>query len=95
VQRLGPGQVPVAKNGEEPTLLMMSLTKHLKPKTRNNFFIADSKTCQVFWGFVQFSSTISWGAMRLGSQPKYPWFFPDFQVQYIRRPAAKVLTRPV
>jgi len=29
--------------------------------------------------------------MRLVSQLKYPWFFPDFQVQYIRRLAAEVL----
>ena len=29
--------------------------------------------------------------MQLVSQPKYPWFFPDFHVRYIRRPAANVL----
>ena len=29
--------------------------------------------------------------MRLVSQLKYPWFFPDFQVRYIRRLAANVL----
>jgi len=29
--------------------------------------------------------------MQLISQPKYPWFFPDFQVLYIRRLATNVL----
>jgi len=29
--------------------------------------------------------------MQLESQPKYPWFFPDFQIQYILGPAANVL----
>jgi len=29
---LGPGQVPAAKNGQKPTLLMKSLNK--KPKTK-------------------------------------------------------------
>jgi len=32
----------------------MSLTKHPKPKTEF-FFIADSKTCRIFWGFEQLS----------------------------------------
>jgi len=40
---LGPGQVPAAKNGQKPTLLMTSLTKNMKPKTKI-FFIADLKT---------------------------------------------------
>jgi len=31
--------------------------KNPKPK---HFFTADSKTCRVFWGFEQLSSTISW-----------------------------------
>jgi len=35
---------------------MMSLTKNLKPKTKECFFIADSKTCQVFQAFKQLSS---------------------------------------
>jgi len=35
---------------------MTSLTKNSKPK--NVTFIADVKTCQIFWGFEQLSSTI-------------------------------------
>jgi len=31
--------------------------------------------------------------MRLVSQPKYPWFFPDFWVRYIHTPAAKLLKK--
>ena len=66
---------------------------HKKTETHNQkfFFIADIKICRVFWGFEQLSSAIYWGAMRLVSQPKYPWFFLDFQVQYICRPAVNVL----
>jgi len=41
----------------KPTLLMTSLTKKLKPKTKNFVFI-DVKTCQIFWGFEQLSNTI-------------------------------------
>jgi len=36
----------------------MSLTNNPKP---NFFFIADSKTCWVFWGFEQLSSASSAG----------------------------------
>jgi len=60
-------------------------------QNQNIFFIADSKTCRVFWGFEQLSRTIGWGAMQLVSQPKYPCFFLDFQVWYIRRLAANML----
>jgi len=35
---------------------MTSLTKNPKPKTKQLFFIADSKTCRVFGGFEQLSS---------------------------------------
>jgi len=31
---LGPGQVSAAKNGQKPALLMTSLTKKTKPKTK-------------------------------------------------------------
>jgi len=38
-------------------------------KTRNpnpkNFLITDSKTCRVFWGFEQHSSTIDWQVVEL------------------------------
>jgi len=53
--------------------------------------IADLKTCRVLWEFEKLSSTIGWGAMQLVRQPKYAWFQPDFQVQYICRPAANML----
>jgi len=43
---------------------------HKKPKTKKNFFIADSKTCQVFRGFQQLFSTIDRGAMPLLRQVK-------------------------
>jgi len=49
---------------------------HKKNKTKHFFFIVDSKTCWVFWGFEQLSSAIGWEAMRLLSQPKYPGFSP-------------------
>jgi len=61
---LSPGQVPAAKNGQKPILLMMSRTKKTKPKTKI-FFTADSKTYQVFWGFEQLSGAIGWGARLL------------------------------
>jgi len=70
---------------------MTSLTKRQRPKTKKKIFIADSKTCRVFWGFNQLSSAIGWGTMRLVGQLKYHWFCPDFQVRYIRRLAANVL----
>jgi len=38
---------------------MMSLTKIQNPK----HFIVGSKTCWVFWGFEQLSSTIGGGVM--------------------------------
>jgi len=44
---LGPGQVLAAKNGQKPSLLMTSLKK-LETQNQKCFFIADSKTCQVF-----------------------------------------------
>jgi len=71
---------------------MTPLTKKLKPKSKKLIFIADLKTCWVFQGFEQLSSTITWGAMQLLSQPKYPWFLPNFQVRYIHRSAVNVLT---
>jgi len=43
---------------------------HKKPKTPKFFFIADLKTCQVFRGFQQLSSTIDRGAMPLLRQVK-------------------------
>jgi len=49
-----------------------------KTQKQKFFFIADCKTCQVFWGFEQLCSAIRW-AMQLVRQPKYPRFFPDFQ----------------
>jgi len=38
------------------SLVIMSLTKSPKSETKNFFFITDSKTCQIFWGFEQLSS---------------------------------------
>jgi len=35
------------------TPLMTTLTKNLKPTTKNVFFITDLKTCGVLWGFEQ------------------------------------------
>jgi len=43
--------------------------KKLKPKWKKKF-IADSKTCRVFWGFEQLSSTIDWQVMELQSGAK-------------------------
>jgi len=31
-----------------------------RPKTKQFFFIADSRTCQVVWGLEQLSSAIGW-----------------------------------
>jgi len=47
------------------TPLMTPLTKNPKHKIKKKFFIADSKTCKVFWGFKQLSSAIGRGAMDL------------------------------
>jgi len=49
----------MSQSGLKPTSLTMSLTKNMKPKTKKIFFIADSKTCRVFWEFEQLSSTIN------------------------------------
>ena len=62
----------IAKN--LPYLWMMSLTKKRNPKPKTFFFIADLKTCRVFWGFEKLSTAVGWGVMQLVSQPKYPWF---------------------
>jgi len=74
---------PAAKND----LLYLNVAPKKQNPLPKIFFIAGWKTCRVFWGFEQLSSAMGWGAMRLVSQPKYPWLFPDFQVQYIHRPA--------
>jgi len=29
----------------------------MKLKTKNIFFVADTRTCRIFWGFEQLSST--------------------------------------
>jgi len=56
------GQVTRAKMSENlPNLWRHS--QKMKPKTQNYFCIADSKTCRVFWGFEQLSSTIEWRVM--------------------------------
>jgi len=39
--------------------------KKTNPKTNTFFFISDSKTCRVFWGFEQLSSAVAWGVMWL------------------------------
>jgi len=76
------------KNGQKPpTLHMTPLTK--SPKTI--FFPLRTQRLTKSWGFEQLSCAIGWGAMRLESQPKYPWFFSDFQGRYICRPVANVL----
>jgi len=64
------GQATWDKMAKNLTSLMPSLTKYLKPKTKKFFFIAGLKTCQIFWGFEQLSSTISRGGMSLLSQVK-------------------------
>jgi len=48
----------MSRNSQKPISLEVI---HKKPETQNQtiFFIADSKTCQVFWGFEQLSSTIN------------------------------------
>jgi len=42
---------------------------HNKTETKNQkiFFVADSKTCHIFWGFEQLSGAISRGVMKLQS----------------------------
>jgi len=40
------------------------------------FFNADLKTCRIFWGFEQLSSTIGGGAMLLVRQLKTAGFKP-------------------
>jgi len=49
-----------------------------KSKTQNpkSFFIADSNTCQVFWGFEQLFSAISRGAMDLQRHMQTALFRP-------------------
>jgi len=47
---LGSGQVPAAKYGQKPTLVMTSQKKNETPNQKN-FFMADLKSCRVFWGF--------------------------------------------
>ena len=88
---VGPRSGTSRQNWPKTTLLIMSLTKKWNPKPKNFFFNADSKSCWVFGGFWTTPSAIGWESMRVVSQPKYPWFLPDFQVQYIHRLAANVL----
>jgi len=55
----------------------MSTTKNPNPKL-TFFFVLNYKTCQVFRGFEQLSSSISWQAMAFGQ--KWPWLsFVRFQ----------------
>ena len=76
-------------SSQYPTLLWRHSQKNKTQKPQKTFFVADSKTCQVFLGFKQHSSAIGWAAMWLVSQLKYPRFFPDLQVRYIH-PATNV-----
>jgi len=46
------------------------MTSPTKKTKLNIFFIANQKTCQVFWGFEQLSSTIDWRVMELQSGAK-------------------------
>jgi len=64
----GPGPGSLSQNGQKSTWLTTSLTKKLKPP--KFFFTIDSKTCRVFWGFEQLSSTINWPDMELQSDVK-------------------------
>ena len=41
-----------------------------KTWNQNFFFIADLKTCRIFWGFEQLFSTINWQVMELQSGVK-------------------------
>ena len=57
----------------------MSLTKKNNPKPKF-FFHCKLIDLSNLRGFEQLSSTISWGAMWLVSQPKYPCFSPSFEL---------------
>jgi len=56
---LGPGSRNLNQNDHKPTPLMILLTKKLKPKTQNYFFMTDSKTNHIFSGFEQLSSALA------------------------------------
>jgi len=47
---LGPGPGEVGQGGLSLPLVTL-LTKNLQPPTKKCFFIANYKTCWVFWGF--------------------------------------------
>jgi len=55
-----------------------------KSETQKTFFIADSRTCQVFWGFEQLSSTITWQVMPLVKDNRklleIAWNYPEAKV---------------
>jgi len=57
----GLGQVTWAKLAKNlPHLWRHSLSqKNWNPSPKKLFFIADSETCRVFWGFKQLSSAIA------------------------------------
>jgi len=74
------GQVTWA-NWPKPTSLMTSLTKKQNPKL---FFTADLEHLPSLlrvWTGLWHNPLRSY-VVGL-SQPKYPWFFPNFQVQYV------------
>jgi len=70
-------------------------TQNQKMETQNQkifFFIADSKTCQVFLGFEQLSSAIGQEVMPLLRHVKTAWFQADFKVRYIHTLVANIST---
>ena len=52
IQHIFPGKIP----GIEKVISTLYVTENPKPTTKKNFFIVDSKTCRVIWGFEQLSS---------------------------------------
>jgi len=56
--RLAVGPSPGTSSQKWPKNYLTYDVTHKKTKTPNFFFIADSKTCRVFWGFEQLSSAI-------------------------------------
>jgi len=86
---LRPGNM--SQNGQKHTSLWHHSQKTWNPKPKIFHFIADMKTCQIFWRLELLSSAISW-VMPLLRHMAYAWFVPYFQVQYICRPAVNVLS---
>ena len=74
---LGPGPVEVSQKDLKPFHSWRHSQKIQNPEQKI-FFIADQKTCQVFWGLEQLSSTTGWEVMSLLKYTAYAWCMPDF-----------------